>query len=231
MTLNWSNTNRVTFNGVKCCVYGKSGVGKTKLLSTAPRPIILSAEQGLLSLRQYDIPVLLIETVQDLVDALDWLENPNNVGPDGHRFETVGLDSISEMAEVVLANAKQMVKDPRQAYGELIDKMWMTIKAYRDLIGYNVVMLAKEQPILDAATGIVLRGPMMPGKVVPVGMPYLFDEVFALRIGQTGDVKYRFLQTQPDLQYDAKDRSGALDEIEKPDLTHIFNKIRGVSPQ
>jgi len=229
MALKFSSTKDVASSGVKCCVYGKSGVGKTRLLATAPRPIILSAEQGLLSLRNFDIPVIKIEDVDDLANALDWLEGPNAIGPDGHRFETIGLDSISEMAEVVLAHAKTIVKDPRQAYGELIEKMWMIIKGYRDLIGYNVVMIAKEQPTKDESTGIILRGPMMPGKVVPIGMPYLFDEVFTMRIGQTADgVKYRFLQTQPDLQYDAKDRSGSLDEVERPDLTYIFNKIHGV---
>lgn len=232
MTLQFSMTSDVVSDGVKVLVYGRSGVGKTTLCATAPRPIILSAESGLLSLRKHQIPVIKIESVQDLVEALDWLESSAAVGPDGHRFETVCLDSISEMAEVVLANAKLLVKDPRQAYGELIDKMWSTIKGYRDLVGYNVLMLAKEQPIKDEGTGVILRGPMMPGKVVPVGMPYLYDEVFALRIGQTPDgTKYRFLQTQPDLQYDAKDRSGSLDEVEPPNLTHIFNKISGVSPQ
>ena len=41
------------FSGVKCVVYGPAGGGKTRLLATAPSPIILSAEKGLLSLKKF----------------------------------------------------------------------------------------------------------------------------------------------------------------------------------
>ena len=37
----------------------------------------------------------------------------------------------------------------------------------------------------------------------------------------------RFLQTQPDMQYVAKDRSGALDALEPPHLGYLLNKIHG----
>ena len=38
-------------------------------------------------------------------------------------------------------------------------------------------------------------------------------------------IEYRYLRTHPDIQSEAKDRSGVLDVLEPPDLTHIFNKI------
>ena len=38
--------------------------------------------------------------------------------------------------------------------------------------------------------------------------------------------KYRYLQTQPDLQRVAKDRSGALAEMEAPNMTSVINKIQ-----
>ena len=66
----------------------------------------------------------------------------------------------------------------------------------------------------------------MPGSRLGTELPYLFDEVFQLRIGKQSDGKeYRFLRTRPDIQNEAKDRSGALDEMEPPDLNHIFGKI------
>jgi hypothetical protein len=36
------------------------------------------------------------------------------------------------------------------------------------------------------------------------------------------------LQTQPDLQFEAKDRSGALSPVETPVLSAVFAKILGV---
>lgn len=212
-------------HGIKCLVYGKSGAGKTKLASTAPAPIILSAESGILSLREFQIPMIQIKTVADLTEVHQWAQN----SAEAKQFATIYIDSISEIGEVVLANAKAQVKDPRQAYGELIEKMMATIKAFRDLPGKNVVMAAKQEPIKDEMTGIVQYGPSMPGSKLGPQLPYLFDEVFRLGVGKTPQgVEYRFLQTGPDLQYDAKDRSGSLDPVERPDLSFVFSKILGV---
>lgn len=214
-------------HGVKALIYGKAGAGKTTLAKTAPAPIMLSAESGVLSLRDVDIQMIKIQTVEDLTEAHQWLEQSAEAK---NHFQTIFIDSISEIGETVLANAKKQVKDPRQAYGELIEKMTMLIRAFRDLPGYHVVMLAKQEPIKDEMTGVVLYGPSMPGAKLGNQLPYLFDEVFRLGIGKTQEgVLYRFFQTQPDFQYEAKDRSGALDAMEMPDLTHIFNKIQGTT--
>lgn len=226
MTVHITTTQQAAqLHGIKCLVYGKSGSGKTKLASTAPSPIILSAESGILSLREFQIPMIQIKTVADLTEVHQWAQN----SAEAKQFATIYIDSISEIGEVVLANAKAQVKDPRQAYGELIEKMMATIKAFRDLPGKNVVMAAKQEPIKDEMTGIVQYGPSMPGSKLGPQLPYLFDEVFRLGVGKTPQgVEYRFLQTGPDLQYDAKDRSGSLDPVERPDLSFVFSKILGV---
>lgn len=238
----WSTTSQAAVShGVKCLVYGASGEGKTVLCATAPRPVIISAEAGLLSLSRhnlerlygpnnpeitYDIPVVQVTTVQQLSEVFQMFATSAQAR---QSFATLCLDSISEIAETVLANAKAQVKDPRQAYGELIDKMMDTIKKFRDLPGYNVYMSAKMEPMKDEQSGVVRFGPSMPGSKLGPQIPYLFDEVFRLGKGQTPQgVKYRFLQTDGDLQYIAKDRSGSLEELEPANLTHIFRKISGV---
>lgn len=242
MPLAFTTSNQHTeIGGVKCCLYSLSGIGKTVLTATAPKPILLAAEAGLLSLRRsnlerlfgkdnpgitYDMPVLLIQTVQDLNDALEFI----TVNPHGKVFKTICMDSLSEIAEVVLNNAKRQVKDPRQAYGELIEKMESLVRAYVNVPDRHVVMICKQEPFKDELTGIVKYGPSMPGAKLSVKLPYMFDEVFRMGVNKTPQgQEYRFLQTQPDLQYEAKDRSGALAALEPPNLTHVFNKILGVS--
>lgn len=230
MTLQFSTTSQeASLHGVKCLIYGKSGYGKTFLATTAPAPIILSAEAGLLTLKDYDIPVIKIQTVSDLSEALTWLETNQQA----KQFQTVILDSITEIGEVVLANAMKQVKDNRQAYGELIEKMTMVIKAYRDLAGKNVVMLAKQGTLKDEAIGTTLNGPMMPGSKLGPALPYYFDMVFRLGVNKDPQTQkmYRFLQTEPDFQNDAKNRGGFLDPIEPPNLAHVFNKIMGTTQQ
>lgn len=226
-----------TVQGVKALVYAESGIGKTMLCATAPQPLIISAEAGLLSLTRrniervfganqqgicYDIPVIQIKTVDDLTAAYNWCASPQ-----AKDIWSVCIDSISEIGEVVLNNAKRQVKDPRQAYGELIEKMETTIRAFRDLPGKNVYMAAKMEPMKDELTGVVRYGASMPGSKLGAKLPYFFDEVFRLGVNKDPQTQqpFRFLQTQPDLQFQAKDRSGALAPMEVPHLGYIFNKI------
>ncbi len=225
MALKFTTTKQSSSaSGVKVLVYAGSGHGKTRLCATAPNPIIISAEAGLLSLRKQEIPVIEIKTIDDLSLAYTWCEQSK----ESAQFWTVCIDSISEIGEVVLANAKKQVKDPRQAYGELIEKMTMLVRAFRDLPNKHVYMAAKMEPMKDEMTGVVKYGPSMPGSKLGPQLPYFFDEVFRLAIGKDSKGElFRALQTAPDLQYEAKDRSGSLAAWETPDLTHIFNKIQG----
>jgi len=223
-------------NGVKMLVYATAGMGKTMLIATAPSPVLISAESGLLSLRKeniervfgkddpdisYHIPVITVKSIEDLEDAFKWC-----LTKEADQFATIGIDSISEIAEVVLANAKKQVKDKRQAYGELLEQMNDTIRKFRDIQGKHVYTVAKQEHIKDEVSGRSFYGPSFPGAKLNQGTPYLFDLVCHMGVANTDDGdSYRYLRTQPDLQYTAKDRSGCLDEIEQPNLTYIFNKI------
>src|SRR5579859_7128243 len=96
--------------GVKCCVYGLAGVGKTRLSRTAPRPIILSAESGLLSLRKENLPYIEIKNYAALTEAYNW----SMQSAEARQFDTYLLDSCSEIGEVVLADLRTRHKDPRK---------------------------------------------------------------------------------------------------------------------
>lgn len=223
MAITFTTTGQASqLNGCKILVYGPAGVGKTMLCATAPEPFIISAEGGELSLRKFDIPMVKITTVDDLIEIYNWLAQ----NQDNNEFRTICIDSISEIAEVVLSNAKRQVKDNRQAYGELIEKMEMVIRAFRDLPGRHVYMSAKMEATKDELSGIVKYGPSMPGSKLGQKLPYFFDFVFRLGVGKTQKGEsFRFLQTQPDYQYEAKDRSGILEAIEAPNLQSVFNKV------
>lgn len=240
MALQFSTAEQASENnGVKVLVYGDAGMGKTVLAGTMPTPVLISAESGLLSLKQknmerlfgpntpgitYNMPVILVRNVEDLSEAYRWC----STAAEARQFQSVGLDSLTEIAEVVLNNAKRQVKDPRQAYGELIEKMEGLIRAFRDLAGKHVYMAAKMEPMKDELTGIVRFGPSMPGAKLGPKLPYYFDEVFRLAVNKDAQGHpYRFLQTQPDIQFVAKDRSGALATMEPPHLSHVFSKILG----
>jgi hypothetical protein len=219
------STATVGSDGVKVLVYGKSGVGKTVLCSTAPAPIIISAESGLLSLRKLKTPVPFIEVknYSQLIDAFNWASGSREAS----QFYTICLDSLSEMGEVILTEELRKNKDPRKAYGELTVQVLAMVKGFRDIKGKSCMIVAKEEYDKDEGQNIMLYGPSLPGKKSGPQLPYLFDEVFQLLVGKDPQTNqdWRGLRTKPTFQHVAKDRSGVLDEFEPANLTHVFKKI------
>ena len=221
MAIKLRSTKDYSSTGIKVLVYGRAGVGKTTLCATAPAPLIISAESGLLSIADRDVPYIEIHSVDDLYEAYGFATSEQ-----AEAFQTICLDSISEIGEQILAQAKEDNKDGRKAYMDTQDKVTGLLRSFRDIPHKNVVFVAKQEKMQDD-TGAIHFGPSMPSSKLSQNIGYFFDEVFCLNIGQDEEGSYRYLQTQPDTLYEAKDRSGKLDTIEKPDLVNVFNKIRG----
>ena len=223
MAITLKSTKDAALDGIKILVHGPAGACKTSLCATTGEPtVIISAESGLLSLRGFDIPVIEVKALDQLYEAYDFVVNTE----EGQSFKWICLDSISEIAEVVLNHEKKVAKDPRQAYGALAEKMTDLIRAFRDLPGRNVYFSCKQERAKDEQSGAMLYYPAMPGNMLKQGVGYFFDEVFALRVEKDADGNpTRWLQTSRDYNYEAKDRSGSLDMFESPDLSAIAAKI------
>jgi hypothetical protein len=207
---------------IKSMVYGLAGVGKTRLCATAPKPMLISAESGTLSLRKLRVPYVEIHTVKDLVDVFNWARSSTET----KSYDTFCLDSISEIADIVLIDEKRKNKDGRKAYYEMGEQMLALVRAFRDIQDKHVVIVAQQGRIRDEATGAIINGPQFPGQAVANKVPYFFDELWHMCVFKDADGKrIEALKTQADGDSDAKDRSGALDLWEQPNLTSIFTKI------
>ena len=223
MAVKLKNTADVHANGIKALVYGMAGAGKTTLSASMPAPIIISAEGGLLSIKDAGLPYIEVSSMDSLMEAFEYV-----AGADGNCFQSVVLDSISEIGEVVLNHEKSINKDGRAAYGEMATQMTSIIRAFRDLPGKNVLMTAKVEKSQDES-GRILYAPSMPGAKVGQALPYFYDLMLALRVEKDADgVTQRALLCQPDGLWSAKDRSGKLDQWEAPDMGEIIRKIGGV---
>lgn len=217
------STANVQTQGVKSLIYGPPKVGKTRLIATAPSPVILSAEAGLLSLRTYNLPYIHIANMAVFRDAYQWAMGSH----EARQFATFGLDSISEIIEQILDYEKTRTRDPRKAYGEIISQGIQIIRGFRDMNGPNVVMIAKQEFSKDESTGIMYNQPSFPGQKLGPQAPYYPDEIFQYCVFRNPQTNQRIeaLRCWADQQNVAGDRSGALNEWEPPHLGRIFEKI------
>jgi len=202
---------------VKILVYGAAGVGKTRLTQTLDNPLVISAEGGLLSLDE-DLAYVEVSSMSELWEAYEMASHGG--------YGCVVLDSLSEIAEIVLSHEKKTTKDGRAAYGNLNEKFIEICRGFRAL-NMDVYMTAKMDREQDEH-GRMLYSPSMPGKTLSREIMYQFDEVFCLRKEtdpETGEATSA-LMCVTDGVYQAKDRSGACDLWEAPDLGAIIEKIK-----
>ena len=208
------STSDVHQDGVKILLYGASGSGKTSLIATAPKPFIISSESGLLSLAGEDIPATEITTEAELKEAFDYVVSSD--------YDTICIDSISDIAESLLAEYKGKFTDGRQAYGKLGDIISSYVRKFRNIKGKHIYMTAKEAKSDDSGVSVFM--PSMPGQTLTTNIPYFFDEVLRLEATKKGERK---VHTSATFTQICKDRSNKLEKIEDPDLNLIISKING----
>lgn len=208
----------------KFCVYGQSGTGKTTLAATLPTPFVISAEGGLLSLRGADIPYVEVKSIEEVREAFLFLASS-----DADHIESIVIDSISEIAEIMLTTEKARTVngkpiDPRQAYGATQEAIISMLRAFSGL-PKHLLILAKCEKTQDEA-GRLLYQPAMVGQKLGQQLPYMFDFLFALRNEKDteGNV-VRYLQTRTDGLWQAKERGGYVEAVEQPDLGAIIKKL------
>ena len=212
--------------GFNILVYGAAGSGKTSLIPTLPKPIILSAEGGLISVMQQNLPYIEITNLAVLRDAYAWLRGSKEAA----EYASVAVDSLSEIAEIILAADKKAGKELKsfntmQAYNTMQETVAEIIRQFRDL-PKHCYMTAKMERAQDEGM-VMLFSPSMPGTKVSNMLAYFFDEVLALRVETNKEgTRQRVLQCQPDGKYTAKDRSGKLEQWETEiDLSKIIAKM------
>ena len=210
--------------GVKCLAYGPPGSGKTPLIKTAPRPVLCVVEPGMLSMRDaHNVPAWEAYTPKAIDEFAAWLFG----SAESRQFNTVGIDSVSQMAEIILTEELARNKDGRKAYGEMNEVIIKLVKAFRDIPKKNVILICQQAKVQDSE-GRILYSASMPGKTLSPALPFLFDLVACLRVRKDENGEYkRAFQFEPDEIYDCKQRGGKVNAFEPADWSIIFNKIKG----
>lgn len=219
--------------GVKAILYGQPGTGKTPMINTAPRPVLLASEPGLLSMRGSNVPTWEAFTPERIEEFFKWFFESREAS----NFDTLALDSGSQIAELSLAKHQARCKDGRKAYGE----MSLECMKWFDQLYYmpqkHVVMICKQMRA-EVGKQIVQQGgtftvemtyqaqPFFPGQDLNIKVPHRYDEILYVAPAQIPGVPQPTiaLRTKQTPEIMARDRSGKLAEFEPPDLSALFQK-------
>lgn len=222
--------------GAKIVVFGGPGSGKTPLSTTAPNPILIATEPGLLSLRGHTIATIEAHTRKQIDDIVKWCCESK----ESSAFQTLVIDSLSNLSEIILDDEQSKNSHGLKAYGNMASAVLAICNRLFYLQSKHVVMIAKQAMVENGRQQVRMNGetmiepilqkrPYFPGKDLNIKVPHLFDSVFHMGLAnlQSTNTAYKVnaIRTRETEEIFARDRSGRLSEIEEPNLTQIFGKM------
>lgn len=218
--------------GCKTIIYGPAGSAKTPILNTAPRPVLLATEAGLLSMRNSNIPTYEAYSSQRVDEFFKWFFNSTET----KNFDTLGIDSGSQMADIYLNAAMQGTskqgnkKHGMAAYGEMATNTMDHLRTLYYTRYKHVYLICKEQ-IADVDFQS-LRRPYFPGQVLPIDVPHLYD--FIIRIAKTNVPgmagEQLAFQCNGTMNIMARNRTGNLNDFEEPHFAKLVTKAMTAPP-
>lgn len=211
---------------INAIIYGAPGVGKTSLAKTVERPLVISAEGGVLSLIGTDIPYIDVTDIKTAREAVGYAVK--HAG----EYDCIFFDSLSEIAEIILSDAMQKCPDPRKVYPETEQAVTRLIRQLREL-PCSVVWLAKEEVSEDDLGRKTFR-PSVPGSRFAAKLGHLPDMVGRMVVDavqkEDGSVSNRrTLRFISDGTFVGKCRGIQLPELCPANISKIINKIKDSS--
>jgi len=212
---------------IKALIYGASGSGKTRFAGTAidkdnTKTLFLSAEGGLLSIHVKKPKYVEINAMKDLLEAYEYLEKGK------HKFETVILDSITEISNTLKLEIERREGHTMQLqdWGEIKNKLIGIFRDFRDL-PMNVILLAQEGYITDEDK-IKKTVPSLDGKGATSALPYFMDIVGYIKVDIKGNAVMR---TSNSMKFVTKDRSGLIGDDCPFDFKEWEKRIKGIKTE
>lgn len=205
-------------------VYGPSKVGKSTLCASGPPPVlVLDAEIRTKFLPypktiwatpsqpppehdgSWDVCVVYVRSFSDVLHVFDWLHSGK------HPFNTVVVDSVSEMQQRaidMIAGVNQMTTPN---WGELLRRVSSVVRGFRDLQAHPIRPV--ECVAFTAMERVTQEGkhvPYLQGAIATV-LAYYLDVVmyYGVRTDEEGTPK-RVLLTEPHPMFLAGDGTGRL---------------------
>lgn len=223
---------------IKVLISGEPGSGKTLISSTFPHPFYASAEGGLMSIADRDIPFVDVKDTDTLLEVKHLLDMEQSERDKklGFHVETVVVDTIDEIQNILMRerlDSKRQEAMQLQDWGWLGEQMKAIVRGFRNL-PMNVVFTCHIKEQNDSESGSAWTKPMLSGQMGDA-IPGYVDLSLVLETGietiisadkGTEVVEVRNLITHPSRKYPfIKDRSGKLPKSIPVNFEDDFERI------
>jgi hypothetical protein len=212
--------------GCKALIYGPPGSGKTPLINTAPRPLMLACEPGLLSMRGSKVPTYPAFTGDAIDDFFKWFFGSTET----KNFDTIAVDSVSQLCEIYLTDLMTGKSKSGQkihgmvAYGTMATKVKEHLSGLYFTQNKHTYLIAKQESYED--NGMRIKRPWFPGKQLPIDIPHMYDAVLQLDTQNVpGHGQQKAFRCIGSIDVVARNRTGTLAEFEYPDFSAIVKKV------
>lgn len=202
--------------GVKSIVYGPAGSGKTPIINTASRPILLACEPGMLSMRGSNVPTYATNNPDQIDEFFKWCFHSK----ESSNFDTICIDSGSQMAEIYLKKAERTNKHGLAAYGQMAEDTFKHLEGLYYLQQKHVYLVCKLDVLQSG-----MRRPYWPGKELHAKVPHLYDFILYVDTHNVPNVgQVRAFQCHQSIDTMARNRTGNLNMFEQPDFGALVKK-------
>lgn len=234
---------------------GKTSLLRTLDQAMLSSTLFVDIEAGDLAVQDLAVPTIRIDdwpTARDLACRIGGpnpsfppsacysrthFENCGGALEEFERYKTIFIDSITAAGRLSFRHAEQQpeaftargAKDVRSAYGLHAREMLMWLHQLQHTREKNIIFVGILERIVDELNRVELVL-QMEGAKTSRELPGIVDEIVTMNFIDFGDGKptRAFVCTSPNIwQFPGKDRSGRLEQIERPHLGDLIKKLTG----
>jgi len=226
-------TDQVGDKKLNILLWGKPGSGKTRFMGTAPKPFIIAAEDGVLTLANKEIPYYLLQDDEAVFDTVMQIVNDARKKVNGFEdIETICIDSVWKLNKMLLDEIMDDAgkdKPEFDHWGTLKTRISKIVEAFLKM-DYHLICSVGEKAKEDKLTEVLTPSFNFAGSYADQ-IAYEFDfNLYMVKKARGQRIEFMTYALDENKRT-AKSRVELPREMKDVDFTFIYEKVQSVLKQ